>query len=191
MTLEQFLNLFATILGAFGSIYVLKGLANLTPRLTERLSAPIWGHNLEIMDSYSRQKAESQVGIGLLTAALIIGISNMIIGPVSIAISPNRILSIIGCFILSVGVLLIGMFISYKVYNRHRGETARYMATLQLSRLFTENPVSTNEIRSLRFLYEKHTNIEIPPSLSNIEFLRFVANDVACEVPMNIIIEEE
>jgi len=115
MTLEQFLSLVATIFGAVGSIYVLRSILKLTPQVTERISASVFGHNPEIIDSLSTQKAESIVGTYLILIALIIAVINSATTPSSIIVHPNRVLAIVIGVVLSLVVYLLLLFVGSRV----------------------------------------------------------------------------
>lgn len=191
MTLEQFLSLIATIFGAIGSVYVLRSILKLTPQITVRLSASVYGYNSEIIDSLSTQKAESVVGTVLILIALFIAVINSATTPSSIIVHPNRIWAILFNFILCVVVYLFLLRIGSRVISDHRSKTARIIVAKNLDRLFKNKNVPINDIKSLRHLYEKFINIKIPSDLSNKEFLQFIANDVACIMPEGIQVEEE
>ena len=191
MTLEQFLSLVATIFGAVGSVYVLRSILRLTPQVTERMSASVYGHNPEIIDSLSTQKAESVVGTWLILVALVLAVVNAATTPSSIIVHPNRLLAIFISLVLSLVVYLILLFVGSKVNSRHRLATARIIAANALDRLFKSKNVPLYEIRSLRYLNDRFLNIRLPPDLSNKDFLKLVAKDVARMVPEDIQVDEE
>ena len=191
MTLEQFLSLVATIIGAVGSVYVLKSILKLTPQITERMSASVFEHNPEIIDSLSTQKAESVVGTGLILIALIIAVINSATTPSSIIVHPNRILAILFSVVISIVVYLLLLFVGSRVNSRHRLATARIIAANTLDRLFKNKNVALYEIKSLRYLNERFLNIKLSPDLSNKDFLQLVAKDVARIMPESLQVEEE
>ena len=191
MTLEQFLSLVATIFGAVGSVYVLRSILKLTPKVTERMSASVFGHNPEIIDSLSTQKAESTVGTYLILIALVIAVINSAATPSSIVVHPNRVLAIFFGVIVSFAVYLILLVVGSRVNSRHRRATAQVIAVRTLERLFTSKNVPLSEIRSLRYLNERFLNIKLSPNLSNRDFLQLIAKDVAVEIPEGIQVEEE
>ena len=191
MTLEQFISLVATIFGAVGSVYVLRSILKLTPQVTERISASVFGHNPETIDSLSTQKAESVVGTYLIMIALIIAVINSATTPSSIIVHPNRVLAIFIGVVLSLVVYLILLSVGSRVNSRHRLATARIIAANTLDRLFKSKIVPLYEIKSLRHLNERFLNIRLPSGLSNKDFLQLVANDVARIVPEGIQVEEE
>jgi hypothetical protein len=56
MDLDGFLNLLASVFGAMGSIYVLKGIAALSPDLVERLSRSYWDFSAAQIDSLRKRR---------------------------------------------------------------------------------------------------------------------------------------
>lgn len=76
MNVNRFLDLLAAVLGAMGSIYVLKGIAALSPNLIERLSRSYWSFSAAQVDALTAQKADSIVGIALVLIALAIAVAN-------------------------------------------------------------------------------------------------------------------
>lgn len=191
MTLEQFLSLVATIFGAVGSVYVLRSILKLTPKITERMSASVFGHNPEIIDSLSTQKAESVAGTGLILIALIIALINSATTPSGIIVHPNRILAILLSVVLSVVVYLLLLFVGSRVNSSHRLATARIITVNTLDRLFKNKNVPLYEKKSLRHLNEKFLNIKMSTDLSNKDFLQLIAKDVARIMPEGIQVEEE
>jgi hypothetical protein len=191
MTLEQFLSLIATIFGAVGSIYVLRSILKLTPKITERMSATVFGHNPEIIDSLSTQKAESVVGTWLILIALIIAVINSAATPSNIVVNSNRILAILFGVIISAIIYGVLLFFGSKVNSRHRLETARIIAAKTLDRLFQGKKVPLYEIKSLHYLNERFLGIQLPSGLSNKDFLHLVAKDVSCIMPDDLQVEEE
>ena len=190
MTLEQFLSLIATIFGAVGSIYVLKSILKLTPQITERISASRYGHNPEVIDSLSTQKAESVVGTNLILIALIIAVINSATTPSNIIIHPNRILAILFAIVLSVIVYLFLLIIGSRVNSLHRLATARIIAGKTLDRLFKNENVPLYEMKSLHYLNKNFLHIKLSPNLSNKDFLQLIAKDVARIMPKDIQVEE-
>src|SRR6266498_3987576 len=124
------------------------------------MSASVFGHNPEIIDSLSAQKAESVVGTGLILIALIIAVINSATTPSSIVVHPNRILAILFSVVLSVLVYLLLLVVGSRVNSQHRLATARIIAANTLDRLFKSKNVPLYETRSLRHLNEKFLNIK-------------------------------
>lgn len=191
MTLEQFLNLVAAIFGAVGSIYVLKSILRLTPKITERLSATILGHNPDLIDSLSTQKAESVVGTRLIFIALFIAIANAVVLPSNIIVHPNRLYAILFSIFLSAIVYLLLRIIGNNVNSRHRLATARIIAAKTLDRLFKNKSIPNYEMKSLRHLNDKYLHLELSPDIKNKDFLQLIAKDVGCIIPEGIQIEGE
>jgi len=191
MTLEQFLNLVAAIFGAVGSIYVLKSILRLTPEITERLSATILGHNPDLIDSLSTQKAESVVGTRLIFIALFIAIANAVVLPSNIIVHPNRLYAILFSIFLSAIVYLLLRIIGNNVNSRHRLATARIIAAKTLDRLFKNKSIPNYEMKSLRHLNDKYLHLELSPDIKNKDFLQLIAKDVGCIIPEGIQIEGE
>lgn len=191
MTLEQFLTFFATILGAIGSIYVLKSILRLTPEVTERVSATIYGHNPNQIDSLSTQKAEGVVGASFIVFALFIAIINTAISPPNIDIFPNRLNAILIAFVLSAIVYLIMVRVSRVVDLRHRRTVALIIITQKLDILFKGNNVSDNDIKSLRYLSDKYLNLNPKTSKTPSDLLRSITKEVGLTLPEGIQIGDE
>ena len=191
MSLDQFLNLLATIFGAVGSIYVLKSILRLTPEITERLSANMYGHNPNVIDSLSAQKAESVVGTGLIVIALSIALVNAMVMPSNIVVHGNRPYAIFFGIVLSVIVYLLLLTIGNVVNSHHRLATARIIAAKTLDRLFKNSSVPNNEIKSLRYLNDRYLHLELSPDRTSKDLLQLIAKDVGRTVPEGIQIESE
>jgi hypothetical protein len=194
MTLDQFLNLLSTLFGAMGSIYVLKSILRQTPEITERQSATIYGHNPNLIDFLSAQKAEGIVGTSLIVIALIIAFANAAATPSDIAVSQNRLFAICLSLVLAAIVYLPLYLIGKTIDHHHRRDTARIMAAKTLDRLFIKKSISSYElapeIKSLRYLNDKYLHLELSTAKTSKEFLRLIAKDAGRTVPDDIQIED-
>lgn len=191
MTLDQFLNLVATIFGAIGSIYVLKSTLRLTPEITERLSSNMYGHNPSQIDSLSTQKSESVVGTSLIFIALFIAIANAGTTPTNIIVHHNRLYAILLSIILSVFVYSLLLIVGKVVNSHHRLATARIITAKTLDRLFENKSIPSYEVKSLRYLNDKYLHLELSPDKTSKDLIRLIAKDVGRAVPEDIKIEGE
>ena len=189
MTLDQLLSLLATILGAIGTIYVLKSILRLTPYITERLSATRYGHNPDMIDSLSAQKADGIVGASLVVLALGITIVNAMITPPGIGIYPDKLQAILMTFVLTTIVVLPTLLVGKIIDSNNRRATVRIIIAAQLDRLFKSNNIPNSEIRSLRSLAERYFNLKSTPNDPPLDWLRRIAKYVDRTVPDNIVIE--
>jgi hypothetical protein len=81
MDLDRFLNLLAATMGAMGSLYVLKGLAGLSPHLIERLSRTYFDFSSAQINALTAQKADSIVGIILVLVAFCLAAATLALVP--------------------------------------------------------------------------------------------------------------
>lgn len=189
MTLEQFLNLFATILGLFGSVYVLRSFLQLTPQVTERLVTGRYGHNPELIDSLSGQRAESVVGSVLFVVALLLVAVAVLIAPFEIIVHATRLYPIIGCFLLAIPVYYLCNIVRNQLDARHRVATVRVLVNRTLDRLFKENRVTISDIKSLRFLDHKYLHLELAPHATPREFIHKLVAELGRSIPDGLYIE--
>lgn len=127
MDLEQFLSILSVLLGALGSIYVLRNILHLTPDRIERISASIYGHNPNHIRSLSEQKAENLIGTVLIIIALIMNILNVIISPSYIIVFPNKLLAILIAILIVCVIYFVMIKISGNVEKNTCKEVARIM----------------------------------------------------------------
>jgi hypothetical protein len=81
MELDRFLNLLAATVGAMGSLYVLKGIAGLSPQLIERLSRTYFDFSSAQVNALTAQKADALIGIALVMTAFGIAVLNLAVTP--------------------------------------------------------------------------------------------------------------
>lgn len=191
MTLEQFFNLVATIFGTIGSVYVLLSFLQLTPKMTERLAAGRYGHNTELIDSLSAQKAESVVGASLIVIALVIAIVNAVAMPSNIIIYQDRLYAIPISIILAVLTFLILRLARNIVDSHHRLETARIIVGKTLDSLFKDKSASNSDIKSLYYLNDKYLHLQVTPDTTPRDFLRLLAKNTGRVLPDNVRIDGE
>jgi hypothetical protein len=191
MTFDQFLTLIATILGAVGSIYVLKSILRLTPEVTKRLSARTYGHDPNQIDSLSAQKAESVVGTILIILALAIAILNAAFTPSNFVVSPSRLSAILIAVALTVIVCFLLTLIGKRVDSRHRRDVAHIIIAEVLDKLSKSNSVPSSDLRSLRYIADKYLDLKLQPDATPRDFLRSIAMEVGRTLPEDIQIEGE
>lgn len=191
MTLEQFLTLIATILGAVGSIYVLKSILRLTPDVIKRLSIHPYGHDPAQIDSLSAQKSESVVGTYLIIIALTIAILNAAFTPSFFVVSSSRFFAILCAFVLSSLVSILSILISKRLESHYRRSVAELIVEECLDDLIAKNAISTADAESLQFLAEKYFGMKLSGGTALRDFLQRVAEEVGRKLPETIQIENE
>jgi len=186
MDLEQFLSLLSALLGALGSIYVLRNILHLTPDKIERISASIYGHNANHIRSLSEQKAENLIGTVLIMIALIINILNVIISPTNIIVLSAKPLAIL-ISILIVGVIYFVMIkISGNVERNTSREVAKIIISKKLDKLCKSMLIPQSEFQSLCFVCNKFLELNQQKDETDIEFLYRIAHDVGQELPKGV-----
>ncbi len=190
MTLNQLLSLLATILGAIGAIYVLRSILRLSPYNIERLSATKYGHNIDLMDSLSSQKAEGIVGASLVLFALSISIINEVITPPETLIFANKVQAVFVTFVLAMLIILPMVLIGKIIDSNNRRAAIRIIIANKLDMLFKSNNIPSYELRSLRFLAERYFKLKPKSNDPPMDLLRRLAKDVGRTVPDKIEIKE-
>jgi sensor histidine kinase YesM len=191
MALDQFLTLIATILGAIGSVYVLKSILRLTPDITERLSSGFYGHNPNQIDSLSLQKAEGIVGASLIILALAIAIINAAFTPSTILIYPRRLVAVLIAVAFAAIIYFLMTRIGKVIYLQHRRAVARIILAQTLDRLFKSNNVPDYEIRSLYNLADKYLDLNLQPNATPRDLLLSLTNEIGRTIPEDIEVEGE
>jgi hypothetical protein len=135
MELDRFLNLLAAVFGAFGSIYVLKAIASLSPDLTMRLSSSYVGFNPPQIESLAKQNADSNVGIALLAFALIIAVVNLAFVPTSVRFIEWRYAMALVAALTGIAWIALTL-ISNGIYRKHKLAVGRLWTKQRLEELF-------------------------------------------------------
>ena len=190
MSLDQFINLLAVFLGGIGSIYVLKSYLEQTPETTERIAGSRMGHNLDLLDTLSAQKAEGVTGSSLIVVTLIIAIINMVFSPSEVIIHINIYLVFFLIFIISVVVYLIMELITRTIYARHLNATARVIAIRTLNRVIKDKNIPLYETKSLYLLGVRYFKMNKLAKMTSKEFLFLLAKHLNIIIPESIKIEE-
>jgi uncharacterized protein YjeT (DUF2065 family) len=117
MELDRFLNLLAATVGAMGSLYVLKGLAGLSPSVMARLSQTFIDFSSTQVRSIAAQKADSIVGIGLVLSAFGIAVLNFAWAPGALEFLESR---LAGIAAVGAGAILLWMTSALVARRLHR-----------------------------------------------------------------------
>jgi uncharacterized protein YjeT (DUF2065 family) len=117
MELDRFLNLLAATVGAMGSLYVLKGLAGLSPSVMARLSQTFIDFSSTQVRSIAAQKADSIVGIGLVLSAFGIAVLNFAWAPGALEFFESR---LAGIAAVGAGAILLWMTSALVARRLHR-----------------------------------------------------------------------
>lgn len=183
MDLDRFLNLLAALFGAMGSIYVLKGIARLSPDLAERLSQTYWGFSPAQMDSLTAQKADSIVGIILVVIALAITIFNLAVVPSHVPIFPRRAVAVAVAVALAAVSFIVLEFSGEAIHRHQRLAVGRIVMTQLLQNLFKSNRLPASEVGSLRDQARTFLGMTVKESESPRSLLNRLAAQVGLQVP--------
>src|SRR5690349_3346831 len=90
MDVDHFLNLLATLFGAVGSLYVLKGLIALSPEVMSRLSQSYYDYSPTQITALAGQRADGIVGVVVGLVALALGVANIALVPSDVTAFKSR-----------------------------------------------------------------------------------------------------
>ena len=190
MNLEQFLSILSALLGALGSIYVLRNILHLTPDKIEQISASKRGHNPDQIDSLSEQKAENFIGSLLIIFALLIGFLNVIFSPSNITTFSNKFLAILIAISISCVIYFFMVKISKLVEKNTHEAVAKILISEKLDKLFKRIKVPKFEFSSLCFISNRFLELNQRKDESDIEYLHRIAKVADRKLPTDIEIVE-
>ena len=149
MDLNHFLNLVATLFAAMGSIYVLKGIASLSPNLIERLSRSYVGFGAAQIDSLTAQKADSIVGIALVAIALATSVVTTALVPAGVPFVARQPVAVALALVIAGGTYLPLVLVGKFVRKRQRVAVGRIITAQGIQELMALNHLSERSIGSL------------------------------------------
>ncbi len=190
MNFQQFLSILSTLLGALGSIYVLRNILHLTPDKIERISASIYGHNPNQIESLSEQKAENLIGTVLIIIALIINLLNIIISPSNIIVFSNKFLAILIAILIASVIYFFMIKISEIVEKNTSKVVAKKLISYKLDKLCKRIDIPKSEFQSLCFVSNKFLEINQRKDETNIDFLHRIACEADRKLPKDIELEK-
>lgn len=190
MNLEQFLSILSALLGALGSIYVLRNILHLTPDKIEQISASKRGHNPDQIDSLSEQKAENFIGSLLIIFALLIGFLNVVFSPSNINTFSNKFLAILIAISISGFIYFFMVQISKVVKNNTRKAIAKILISQKLDKSIKGIEIPKFEFRSLCFTSNRFLGLNQRKDESDIAYLHRIAKIADRQLPIDIEIVE-
>lgn len=183
MDLDRFLNLLATVLGAIGSIYVLRSLLALTPDVTAAIARTHGDYSAPQLDSISAQRAESIVGAAVIILALALAVgSNAFVSP-GLAAFPSRAAGLGAMLGGSVIVLLLALLASGRLKRTHRRDAARAITGHCLDQLLARPSLSVHAIDGLRSYAQSLLGLKFPQDTDPKKVLCDVAAVLGRKVP--------
>lgn len=183
MDLDRFLNLLAAVFGAMGSIYVLKGVAALSPNLIERLSRTYFSFSAAQIDALTAQKADAIVGIALVVIALAIAVVNSAAVPAGIPMFGRRTMGVALVAVLSGAAYLALAFAGAAIHRHEKLAVGRAITAQELSRLFKVGKLPVSEVGSLKVYGRTLLGLTIEDSESPRSILSRLAGEVSMRVP--------
>jgi len=185
MDLDRFLNLLASIFGAMGSLYVLKGIAGLTPNLMERLSRTYWDFSTTHIDSLAAQKADSIVGMVLVVVAITMAVVSLAAVPPGIRAFGSRGLALALAASLAGVVYVSLVLIGGAIKSNQRLAVGRIITTSALSDLFERGRLTNGDIPSLRVYARDLLELQVDEREQPRQMLGRLADAVGKKVPPN------
>jgi hypothetical protein len=182
MELDRFLNLLAAVFGGFGSIYVLKAIASLSPDLTMRLSSWHVGFSPPQIDSLAKQKADSVVGIALLVIALIMAVANLAFVPPSVRFVGWRCAIALVAALTGIAWICLNL-ISNAIYRKHKLAVGRLITKQRLQELFQRGRLTSDDVPSLRVYADTLLQMPVEHSKSPRQLVERLAEEVGLNVP--------
>ncbi len=185
MDLDRFLNLLATLFGAVGSLYVLKGLIELSPDLMERLSRTYYDFSAPQIASLAGQKADSIVGVVLVILALVIGVVNIALVPSGVKTFEGRGVAVALALALASTSYITLLFAGTAIKNQQRLEVGKIITSQQLGEWFQRGKLSLSDVPSLQVYARTLLDMTVEDSETPRSLLRRVAQVVGREIPAN------
>jgi len=180
---DKFLDLLAAVFGALGSIYVLKGVAALSPNLIERLSSTYFDFSSAQIDALTAQKADSIVGIVLVLIALAIAVVNSALVPQGMQMFERRAVGIALVFGLA-GLAYIALAFSGDALQRHdKLAVGRIITKGALETLFKTGKLAASEVSSLKVYARTLLAMTVDDSETPRSLVNRLATEVGAQVP--------
>lgn len=183
MSAARFLNLLASIFGAMGSIYVLKGLAALSPDLIARLSGTYFDFNSAQIESFATQKADSIVGIGLVLIAFAFAAVNIAFVPEDLEFVERRGVALALVAVLAGGAYICLSLAGNAIAKRERVAVGTVLTARALNELFELKRLSRSDVPSLRVYARTLLMMDVPESETPRATLGRLAARVGVMVP--------
>jgi len=183
MDLDRFLNLLAALFGAMGSLYVLKGIAALSPNLIERLSRTYIDFSTVQIDVLAAQKADGIVGVILIIIALLIAIVNVAAVPMGVQLFNRRIIAIVMAVVLVTVIYVTLTFVGRAIQRNQKLIVGRIITAQYLQEIFQSDHLRENEKNDLRVYARELLGMKVDDSESAKTLLHRVAHEVGMQVP--------
>jgi hypothetical protein len=183
MDVDKFLDLLAAVFGALGSIYVLKGVAALSPNLIERLSSTYYDFSSAQIDALTAQKADSIVGIVLVLIALAIAVVNSAFVPQGMQMFERRAVGI-ALVVGLTGLAYIALTFSGDALQRHdKLAVSRIITKRALEDLFKRGKLPASEVSSLKVYARTLLTMTVDDSETARSLVNRLATEVGVQVP--------
>ena len=186
MDLDRFLGLVAAVFGALGSIYVLKGIAALSPNLIERMARSNWGFSVAQIDALTAQKADSMVGIVLIAVALAISVVTIAAVPEGIRLFEHRGLAVAVAAALAGTAYIALVFAGGAIHRHQRLVVGKIITAQQLTKIFERGTVQNYDPASLRVHADQLLGLSAPADEAPEALIKRLAAEVGLSVPESL-----
>ena len=116
MNLDKFLNLLATMFGAFGSIYVMLAVLAASPELMEQQARQTWGFNGAQLEALAGQKGDNVAGFVFVIVAFVLATVTLAFVPEGVRLFPRK-----GVALAVAATLAGGLYVSLTSLSRWVG----------------------------------------------------------------------
>ena len=149
MNLDRFLNLLATIIGALGSIYVMRGVVGMSPEMLERQTHSYWDFSTPQIEALASQKADSIAGVAFIVIAFLLAAVSLAFVPDNVRVFQGRGLALGLCAILA-GILYVTLMLVGKgIYQEQRLAIGRIIAGRYVSEIVAKGKLDLADAKSL------------------------------------------
>jgi hypothetical protein len=191
MLIDRFASIISAILGLVGLMFVLKGVARLSPDLIAKMSQTYIEFNMTQIQNLASQKADFVTGAVLILIACLIQTGALLFLREPFMIFEDYWHAAGVAIATSVLVMIIFFGVNRGMSNQYQEQAKFSLAKIYFQTVLKQDPILSQHLKTTEDLAASLFGIEKQPDESGKEFLNRLAKRFEISLPRELNLEEE
>jgi hypothetical protein len=186
MDLDKFLNLLATIFGAFGAIYVMLSILAMSPELMLRQTQTYWDFSTPQIEALASQKADNVAGFVFVVIAFVLATITIAFVPDGVRVFPSKWLALALAAVLAGGLYATLHFVSQGISRHQKLAIGKIVTSRYLDQVISRGRMEVADSMSLPVYARELLELNVPPGESIRWLMQRVATEVGKALPPDL-----
>lgn len=191
MLIDRFASILSAILGLAGVMFVLKGVARLSPDLIAKVSQTYLEFNVTQIQSLASQKADFVTGAALVVIACLIQACVLLFVREPFQIFADHWYAAGLAVVTSIVLMVVFYGINQGIAKHYQDKAKFSLAKSYFQSVLKQDPILSQHLRTTEDVASSLFGIEKTPDESGRDFLNRIAKRFEISLPKELHLEEE